>query len=56
MVGPKYRKTAGGYLGWAAGKVVRITFFFLTGYFAYDYFHRRSKKKVIEELEKLEKD
>lgn len=52
MVGPKYKKTVGGYLGWAAGKVVRITVLFLTGYFAYDYLRKRSEKKVIEELEK----
>lgn len=52
MVGPKYKRSVGGYLGWAAGKVVRITVFFLTGYFAYDYVRKRSKRKIMDEIEK----
>lgn len=52
MIGPKYRRTIGGWLGWFIGTTLRYGVLFGTGYLTYEFISRRIKRTMINDIEK----
>lgn len=51
MVGPKYRKTVGGYIGWAAGTLFRYLVLVGSGVAIYKLCKKALKNTIHDEIE-----